>query len=123
MQIGEVAKQAGIATSTIRYYESIGLLPEPSRINGRRVYGAAVLQQLKMIRVAQSAGWSLAEIRTMAQDAETHLLQSQRWKAQVPSKMAELDDIIAQAKQMQAVLQASLVCHCETLDACELLQA
>ena len=38
MTIGEVARQVGIATSAIRYYEEIGLLPTPTRGNGHRRY-------------------------------------------------------------------------------------
>lgn len=121
MLIGQVAAEAGLATSTIRYYESIGLLPDPQRINGRRVYDAAVIQQLKMIRVAQSAGWSLAEIRGMFVGATTYKAQAAAWQAQVPVKLAELDEVIAQARQMQAVLQASLDCRCETLATCDLI--
>ena len=121
MLIGEVAAKAGLATSTIRYYESIGVLPEPQRINGRRVYSAAVIQQLKMIRMSQSAGWSLAEIQAMVTGANTHIARSQQWKANVPAKMAELDAIIAQAKQMQALLQASLACECDSLETCDLV--
>ncbi len=38
LRIGEVAEQAGLRKSAIRYYEAIGLLPEPERISGQRVY-------------------------------------------------------------------------------------
>lgn len=44
---GEVAQQAGIQPSAIRYYESEGLLPAPERVNGRRKYDARVLQRIR----------------------------------------------------------------------------
>ena len=46
LTIGEVARRAGMRTSRIRYYESVGLLPEPERISGMRRYDADVLQRL-----------------------------------------------------------------------------
>ncbi|WP_338364244.1 MerR family transcriptional regulator [uncultured Pseudoalteromonas sp.] len=71
MKIGELAKQSGIATSTIRYYESIGLLPAGIRnSNGYRQYTAFSVEQLKMIKFAQSLGFSLEEIPTLRKPNE-----------------------------------------------------
>src|SRR3712207_8701856 len=47
--------RAGIRPSALRYYESVGLLPAPQRVGGQRRYGAAVLDQLAVIRLAQQA--------------------------------------------------------------------
>jgi MerR family redox-sensitive transcriptional activator SoxR len=55
LTIGEVARRAGVATSLIRYYERIGLLPEPHRLHGQRRYDAEVLGKLGFIGIAQSA--------------------------------------------------------------------
>ena len=63
--IGEVARRAGVATSSIRYYERIGLLPEPDRLGGQRRYDADVLGKLGFIGVAQSAGFKLREIKEL----------------------------------------------------------
>ncbi len=66
MKIGELAKQSGTAASTIRYYESIGLLPAGVRnSNGYRQYTANSVEQLKIIKFAQSLGFSLEEIPTL----------------------------------------------------------
>jgi len=54
-RIGDVAARAGIATSRIRYYEEIGLLPAPERISGKRRYDDTVLRRLSVIDVAQRA--------------------------------------------------------------------
>ena len=59
LTIGEAARRAGIATSSIRYYERIGLLPPPERLHGQRRYDADVLGKLGFIGVAQSAGFTL----------------------------------------------------------------
>ena len=46
LTIGEVARRAGVHTSAIRYYESVGLLPPPKRLNGRRRYDETVFQRM-----------------------------------------------------------------------------
>jgi len=65
LTIGQVAAQAGIRTSSIRYYESVGVLPEPDRVSGQRRYSAEILTRLGFIDVAKQAGFSLAEIREL----------------------------------------------------------
>jgi MerR family transcriptional regulator, redox-sensitive transcriptional activator SoxR len=65
LTIGKVARRAGIATSQIRYYERIGLLPEPERVSGQRRYRPDVLGRLGFIGVAQSAGFKLREIEEL----------------------------------------------------------
>jgi MerR family transcriptional regulator, redox-sensitive transcriptional activator SoxR len=65
LTIGEVARRAGVATSSIRYYERIGLLAKPERAGGQRRYDAEVLGKLGFIGVAQSAGFKLREIKDL----------------------------------------------------------
>jgi MerR family transcriptional regulator, copper efflux regulator len=63
VKIGELAMASGFNTRTIRYYENIGLLPEPERLpNGYRRYRKTAVDRLGFIRDARSAGLSLAEI-------------------------------------------------------------
>jgi MerR family copper efflux transcriptional regulator len=64
MRIGELADRTSVPTKTIRYYEVIGLLPEPPRTpGGYRDYGDDAAGRLVFIRAAQSIGLSLGEIR------------------------------------------------------------
>jgi MerR family copper efflux transcriptional regulator len=66
MKIGELGDQCGVTAKTIRYYESIGLLDEPSRTpSGYRDYGEVAVERLRFIRDAQSTGLSLAEISSV----------------------------------------------------------
>ncbi len=53
LTIGQIAQRAGIQTSAIRYYESIGLLPSPKRVNKRRYYDLSVLRRLGLIQLAR----------------------------------------------------------------------
>ncbi len=64
MRIGELAERMGLNTRTIRYYESIGLLPEPDRTaSGYRAYDEADIDRLAFIKSAQRLGLALDEIR------------------------------------------------------------
>lgn len=62
-QIKDVAARSGFSAATLRYYEEIGLLPEPDRTDaGYRVYNPAVLDRLAFIARAKQLGCSLDEI-------------------------------------------------------------
>ena len=64
MQIGEVARKIGVATSAIRFYEESGLLPEPNRTpSGYREYDPSVIDRLTFIRAGQAVGLTLAELK------------------------------------------------------------
>jgi len=64
MRIGELGKKAGLSAKTIRYYEDIGVIPEPHRTSsGYRDYGEGALDRLRFIKAAQTVGFSLGEIR------------------------------------------------------------
>jgi MerR family transcriptional regulator, copper efflux regulator len=66
MQIGTVAKKAGVSVQAVRFYERQGLLPSPPRKeSGYRLYGEADLKRLLFIRQAKALGFSLEEIRTI----------------------------------------------------------
>ena len=66
MKIGQLAKTTGVSTKTIRYYEDIGVLPEPHRSpNGYRDYDDSSIDRLSFIKDAQASGLSLVEIETI----------------------------------------------------------
>jgi MerR family redox-sensitive transcriptional activator SoxR len=104
----------------VRYYERIGLLPEPERVNGRRRYDTGVLSLLAAIEVSKHAGFSLAEIATLFSFAPS-APPSQRWQRLARSKIGEIDALIARAEAMREVLTRGLGCGCLRLQDCELL--
>jgi DNA-binding transcriptional MerR regulator len=65
LDIGEVAKNAGVPASTLRYYDEIGLISSVGRNGLRRQFPPEVLLQLKLISMGKSAGFSLDEISKM----------------------------------------------------------
>ena len=109
--IGEVARRAGIRPSAIRYDESDGNLP-PRRANGRRRCAPTVLDRLAVVRMAQAAGFTIAEIKTLVAGFAEETAASTRWRTLTQRKIAE----IARVKVGRHVLDQRLRCDCATLD-------
>jgi DNA-binding transcriptional MerR regulator len=66
MRSGQLARQSGVSTDTLRHYERIGLLPLPHRTAGNyREYPPTSQQRVKLIRRALAIGFSLAELKTI----------------------------------------------------------
>ena len=65
IDISEVARRAGVAASTLRYYEKTGLIASLGPQGARRRFAPAVLNQLALIALGQAAGLSLDEIKAM----------------------------------------------------------
>jgi MerR family transcriptional regulator, redox-sensitive transcriptional activator SoxR len=116
--IGEVVARSGVPASTIRYYEQIGILPPAQRLNGRRRYDAAILPRLGMIRLAQQAGFTIAEIQTLVHDFPPDSPPSARWQALAQQKLVELEERLQTIRAMKGVLLEILNCHCQTLAEC-----
>jgi MerR family redox-sensitive transcriptional activator SoxR len=118
LRIGEVAHQAGVNTSLIRYYERIGLLPPPERVSGQRRYDAAVLRRLAVIDVAQRAGLSLDEIRGLLEVGTDPI--SDRLQQLAQDKLPEIDALIDRAQRVRAWLTSATGCDCQSVDECGL---
>jgi MerR family redox-sensitive transcriptional activator SoxR len=118
LTIGEVARRAGIRPSAIRYYESIDLLPLPSRVSGRRRYDAAILDRLAFIQVAQKLGFTLAEIQLIFDRQEKKASLSANWQALARQKLAEVDTVIEHAHHVKKLLVQGLGCECADLSNC-----
>lgn len=116
LTISEVARQAGVRPSTLRYYESIGLLPEPARVSGQRRYDASILQRLEIIRTAQQAGFTLAELRTLFDDvldADTLATSAARWHDLIQRKHRELSRLLLNVTSMKMLLED--IMHCDDM--------
>jgi DNA-binding transcriptional MerR regulator len=122
MSIGEVARHAGVRASSIRYYESIGVLPEPLRVSGQRRYGPDAVDRLRAIAVAQQAGFSLREIGELLADSGNGEV-SERLRALAQRKLPDVEELIVRAQAMRAWLETATGCNCSTLDVCALFDA
>ena len=118
LAIGDVARRAGIRPSALRYYESVGLLSAPKRVNGRRRYDESTVQMLKVVQLAQQAGFTVAEIRTLLHGFAPDTPPAARWQPLAQHKIAELDALIERAQQMKRILETGLNCGCLRLEDC-----
>jgi MerR family redox-sensitive transcriptional activator SoxR len=123
MLIGEVARRAGIRASAIRYYEDIGVLPRANRDSGRRRYGPDVLRRLRLVGWGKAAGFTLAEIRQLAEALEGGGAPSELWREPGLAKIRELRGRIEHQRRVLLLLEKALECDCEALDECEATRA
>ncbi|GLC26994.1 MerR family transcriptional regulator [Roseisolibacter agri] len=104
MTIGELAKRSGLTQSRIRFYERIGLLTTVERrANGYRVYPPEALVILRVIAIAQSAGFSLDEIRTLLPDDRAHW-DHDALTDTLRRKVADIDALALRLAQRRAQL-------------------
>jgi DNA-binding transcriptional MerR regulator len=120
LTIGEVARRSGVAASTIRYYELIGLLPAPERESGQRRYGDEVLGALSFVGVAQEAGLTLREIGELMSEIEGEAEMAEPMRALSSRKLPEVKALIEHAEQMRGWLEAAGDCTCSTPAECAL---
>jgi MerR family transcriptional regulator, redox-sensitive transcriptional activator SoxR len=120
--IGELARQVRMRPSALRYYESIGLLPPADRAGGRRVYPAGIVRRVALIRMAQRAGFTLAEVRRLL-DRDTAPGATRQWRALAERKLPELDRAIQEMQSLRKAVADCLACGCMNFDRCLLLAA
>ena len=119
LTISEVAERAGIRASALRYYESVEVLPTPQRVNGHRRYDSRVFDRLAIIQIAQEAGFTVAEIRTLFNGFTMETTASARWETLARQKLVEGDALMLRAQTMKRILEEQLLrCRCLTLDEC-----
>jgi MerR family transcriptional regulator, redox-sensitive transcriptional activator SoxR len=118
LAIGEVAGQAGMSASRIRYYEARGLLPQPERVSGKRRYGPDVLRRLAIIDAAQRVGFGLEEIGDLL--ASRDELAHERLRELALAKLPELEQLIERATSVRRLLEICSECDCESIDVCRM---
>ena len=118
LTIGEVARQAGMRASRIRYYEAHGILPEPERVSGMRRYGTDVVRRLAIIDLAQRVGFTLEEIRQLLGPGTRPMRD--RIRTLAVDKLPDIDDLIERAETVRKLLVTCAVCECESFDECSI---
>jgi MerR family redox-sensitive transcriptional activator SoxR len=118
--IGEVAREAGVSVSAIRFYERNGLLPEAEQASGRRRFGADTVRRLQVIDIAKQAGFSLDEVRALLDSIDAGAPAHEELQALAAHKLPEMDALIARTRAMRDWLAMASVCGCESLDDCGL---
>lgn len=123
MNIGQAARNSGVSTKMIRYYESIGLLPEAARTEGGyRDYCMTDVHRLAFVRRARDLGFSIERIR------ELLLLWSDRGRGNADVRAianAHISELQEQAGKLEAMIatlrQLVRSCRGENRDECPIM--
>lgn len=118
MTIGELAEKSGIPASTIRYWEKIGVLPQPVRISGQRRYASDAVDRLAVLGLAQACGFRLDEVRYLLHGFGAGVKPPRRWQELARRKRQELDEQIARFKAMRRLLDRVFQCQCIEMAEC-----
>ena len=111
LTIGGVAKAAGVNVETIRYYQRLKLLEEPSRPpGGVRRYAEAAVARVHFIKRAQELGFSLAEIHRLLRLGDPQSCGEAR--ALASEKLALVQSRVADLQRLRGVLQ-ELIGRCD----------
>lgn len=103
LSIAKFAETGGVGVETVRFYQRKGLLPVPVTGTGMRRYGEAEVRQLRFIRMAQRAGFTLEEIRELiALDSGQ---DRRRARELAGARVAKLDQQIAELQQARDCLR------------------
>ena len=103
MKIGALAEKTGLHVESIRYYQSLGLIPKPARAHGSvRRYGPEAADRLRFIKRAQSLGFSLEEVRLLLDlSVGEHCMETRTFAEQ---KKQLVENKIADLRRIQAAL-------------------
>lgn len=121
LSIGQVARRAGVAVSTLHFYERQGLLESRRNRGNQRRYSRGVLRRVAIIKIAQTTGIPLSEIK-QALDGLPHgrtptakdwEMLSARWKD-------DLDRRIANLENLRDRLSGCIGCGCLSIKDCPL---
>ena len=106
ISIGELSRRTGVKVPTIRYYESVALMPSPSRSEGQqRRYGEAEVSRLTFVRHARELGFEIEAIRellAMSEQPDQSCAEADRIARR---HMSEVDRRISQLTALRAELQ------------------
>ncbi len=123
--IGELARVSGIPTSTVRYYERIGLVNPEGRSEGNyRLYGEEAVRRLRFIRAAQATGFTLEDVTALLDFRDGATACCKEVQNLIEQRLADVKQRMEDLRHVQGVLKSSLEkCrrterpgHCEVLE-------
>ncbi len=115
LTIGELAKRTGVATSALRYYEELGLIPAPVRVSGQRRYPESAVGLVGVILLLRDVGFSLRESKAFLA-SRTQAVDS--WRRLTQRKLANLDEQIAKAQTAKEAITHALHCPHDDITTC-----
>jgi MerR family mercuric resistance operon transcriptional regulator len=120
LRSGQVAEAAGVNLQTLRYYERQGLLKEPARsLGGHRLYPRETVTVLRVIKVAQRLGFTLAEITELLEAGQhRHGRFESGLQARAAAKLEDVEAKIADLTVIADSLRTALDVGCDDLVEC-----
>jgi MerR family transcriptional regulator, redox-sensitive transcriptional activator SoxR len=118
MKIGQIARNANINASAIRYYEKCGLLSSPQRLGGQRRYPPDALYRVLLIRFASDMGFTLSEIKLFLSGLRENSPVGPRWKKLAHRKILQIEANFERSLRLKSLLQHLLHCRCGSLQIC-----
>lgn len=124
LTIGSLAKRTGAKVQTIRYYEQIGLMPQPGRTEGgQRRYGDDELDRLAFIRHARQLGFTLEAIRELLNLSDNPSRSCAEVDVIAHRQLKEVEARIARLEALRTELKRMLrECSRETISDCRVLE-
>ena len=121
LSIGQVARRTGVSVSALRYYEQEGLVPAERTPGGQRAYPRDALRRISFIRIAQTVGLRLDEIKeSLASLPQGRTPSRADWARLSASWRPRLDDQIASLVRLRDDLDSCIGCGCLSLRACRI---
>jgi DNA-binding transcriptional MerR regulator len=122
--IGALSKASGVNIETIRYYERIGLLPEPGRTQaGYRQYEPDHLRHLLFIRKGRDLGFQIEAIRALLRLAEHPENRCEDANRLAADHLAEVERKIDELGRLRDALRDMSMCCAETVADCRIIEA
>jgi DNA-binding transcriptional MerR regulator len=112
MTIGKVAKVTGFPPSTIRYYESAGIIPKPARKNGVRHYEADAIVELKVLRFYRATGIPIRGLAAIGR-ARGSAAMPTVWTEVMRARIEDLDTWMLEAQHNKELLEHVITCRCK----------
>ena len=107
--IGQLAREAGVPASTVRYYERSRLFQPDGRTEGNyRIYGPKALERLRFIRAAQAIGLTLEDITTLLDFRDGRTAPCKEVQSLIEERLSELKKRLEQLQHVEAILRSSL---------------
>jgi MerR family transcriptional regulator, redox-sensitive transcriptional activator SoxR len=116
--ISQVARQFGLRTSALRYYEQIGLLRPIPRVAGERRYDRAAIERLAVIAAGRRAGLSIKEIGGLFSRLRSGTSADQAWRELSTRKIEELEQLKQRIGRTQDALRRLRDCKCSSIEMC-----
>lgn len=122
--ISQLAKAAEIPTTTIRYYERIGLVEPDNRSQGNyRLYSGESLNKLKFIRASQAIGFTLEDVKALLYDDDGSIPTCDNVQSLIEERLADIEQRLKDLRRVRKVLKNALE-QCQTqkkTDCCQVV--